>query len=454
VNDSLKRELHHMLDKLAVEHDVPGAVLAVMDGGELWDSATGVLNRTTGVETTTDSLFQIGSITKVYTATLVMQLVDEEKVDLDKPLVAYMPGLRLDDPDASAITARHFLTHTSGVDGDFFRDFGRGDDCVARYVAACAALPQMFAPGKMFSYCNAGYVVLGHLVELLSDQTFDAALRSRLLVPLTAPTPITLPEQMLLYRVAAGHTVASAGAEQKVSSNWGLPRSEGPAGATPSARARDVLVFARMHLDRGAAQGEHVISSRSVRAMQQRHVDLPSAVGDEGWGLGWSLQTWSGERVIGHGGATIGQTAYLSIAPERQLAAALLTNSHSSRALYEELFARIFGALRNIDMPKSPEPPSQPAEVDPSAYVGTYERFQLRSEIEARNGDLWLTESPTGEMADLWPDQPPRKLIPADEKLFFMHNAVTDGHDELHFLDWVDGRPRYLYTGRVARRID
>ncbi|MEU0486390.1 serine hydrolase domain-containing protein, partial [Streptosporangium sp. NPDC006013] len=126
--------LRERFDEAARRHGVPGAALAVWAGGELVEVATGVVNRNTGVETTTDSVFQVGSTTKVWTAALVMQLVDEGLVELDRPVRDYLPEFAVADGAEKAITVRHLLTHTGGFDGDLFEDTGRGDDCLDRYV--------------------------------------------------------------------------------------------------------------------------------------------------------------------------------------------------------------------------------------------------------------------------------------------------------------------------------
>jgi CubicO group peptidase (beta-lactamase class C family) len=99
--------LAEQLPALIEKYDVPGAAVAVLAGGEVVDAAAGVLNKATGVEATADSLFQIGSVTKLWTSTLVLQLVDEGKVDLDVPVRTYLPELRIGDEAAAAqITAR------------------------------------------------------------------------------------------------------------------------------------------------------------------------------------------------------------------------------------------------------------------------------------------------------------------------------------------------------------
>ena len=116
------------LHDLAAEEGVQGAALGVWaDGREVAAAAHGVLNAGTGVRATADSLFQIGSITKVWTTTMIMQLIDEGRLSLDTTVAEVLPGARLGREDASAeIRIRHLLTHTSGVDGDIFTDTGRG----------------------------------------------------------------------------------------------------------------------------------------------------------------------------------------------------------------------------------------------------------------------------------------------------------------------------------------
>ncbi len=111
----VQKWLPERLAEAAAAHQVPGAVVAVSAGDERAEAAYGVLNRATGVEVTTDSLFQIGSITKLWTATLVMQLVDEGLLDLDTPVRRYLPGFRVADQGASArMTARRTRTRRPG----------------------------------------------------------------------------------------------------------------------------------------------------------------------------------------------------------------------------------------------------------------------------------------------------------------------------------------------------
>ena len=285
------------LDELAARHRVPGATLGILHAGRVVTLATGVLNVETGVRATPDSVFPIGSITKVYTATLALQLADEGKLDIDSPIAAALPELELAEPHAAArVTMRHLLSHTSGIEGDHFIDVGRGDDVLERYVRTCAELGFAHPVGATWSYCNTGYVIAGRVIERLTGMTWDAALRERLLDPLGLTATVTLPEEVLRFRAAHGHTVET-GKPARLARAPLLPRSTGPAGLI-WATAADVLAFARAHME-----WTPVLSDASRTMMQTPQVELPDVwtLGSH-WGLGWILWDWDGRTVFGHDG--------------------------------------------------------------------------------------------------------------------------------------------------------
>ena len=163
------------------------------------------------------------------------------------------------------------------------------------------------------SYCNTGFVVAGRLVEVLAGQSWDAALHERLVEPLGLTHTVTLPEDALRYRAAMGH-IGPPGDEPAPAPRWMLPRSVGPAGLI-SARAEDLIEFARLHLRGGrSATGTEVLRPDLVAEMQRVHVDVPNpdSLRDH-WGLGWFLCDWDGATVHGHDGGTVGQFAFLKV---------------------------------------------------------------------------------------------------------------------------------------------
>ena len=138
-------------DQALVKHNIPAISLAVWKDGTLHEAAAGGLNINNGLPNTTDTIFQIGSITKVMTTSLIMQLVDEGLVHLDAPVKQYVRDFTIADPEASrSITVRQLVNHTNGMAGDYFPDDrGHEGNLIARYVDRCNLLPLIHPPGKM-----------------------------------------------------------------------------------------------------------------------------------------------------------------------------------------------------------------------------------------------------------------------------------------------------------------
>jgi dipeptidyl aminopeptidase/acylaminoacyl peptidase/CubicO group peptidase (beta-lactamase class C family) len=442
------------LAALATKYRVPGAALGILrlrDGAddELVEAAHGVLSVDTGVAATADSVFQLGSITKTWIATVVLQLVEEGKLDLDAPIVDVLPELRLSDVDVTArVTMRHLLTHTSGIDGDVFTDTGRGDDCVEKYVAALADVAQNHPLGATFSYCNSGYVLAGRVIEKLTGGSWDAAIRERLVGPLGLTHTGTLPEEALLHRAAVGHP----GGDEPAAT-WVGPRAIGPAGLINST-VREVLAFARLHLTGGLApDGTRLLSAAGVAAMTESQVALPERhpVADS-WGLGWMRMGWDGRRLIGHDGNTIGQSAFLRLLPEAGLAVTLLTNGGNTRDLFQDLFRELFTELADVAPPPPLAPPDEPVPVDIAPHVGTYERAGERLEVIAEGPVLRTTE--TGALAEVSPDPVTEyPLVPIEENLFLARDPASSAWLPVTFSELPNGE-RYVHFGvRATPRV-
>lgn len=195
------------LTELAARHSVPGANLGILHRGELIaEAAAGLANTDAGIETTTDTLFQIGSISKVWTTTVAMALVDEGLLELDAPIVSVLPELRLANEELTqGVTLRHLLDHTSGIDGDLFTDTGRGDDCLEKFAALLGDGTPNHPLGATMSYCNAGFTLLGRVLEVVTGVQWDELMRERLFRPLGLTHTVTLPEEALRFRAAIGH---------------------------------------------------------------------------------------------------------------------------------------------------------------------------------------------------------------------------------------------------------
>ncbi|MGC4110090.1 MAG: serine hydrolase domain-containing protein [Nocardioides sp.] len=452
----LAEKLPALLDR----HDVPAAGVAVLADGEVVEHAAGVLSTNTGVEATTDSVFQIGSVTKLWTSSLVMQLVDEGAVDLDATVRTYLPDFRIADEDAAArITVRQLLTHTSGFEGDIFTDTGVGDDCVEKYLDVLHDVPQLFPPGSMWSYNNAGFSVLGRLVEVLRGKPYDVCLRERLIRPLGITHAATSPYEAVLFRAAVGHIQSAQDAPYEPAPVWALSRSNIPAGSMLAMSARGLLSFARMHLEDGrATDGTQVLAPGTPARMQERQVELPylGFLGTS-WGLGFERFDAPagsvGGDIVGHDGNTIGQAAFLRIVPEAGVAVALLTNGGNAAGLYADVVGQVLAELTSARLPALPSPPAEPVPVDTATYLGTYSCDVADLVVSEQDGQVWLDEIPKG-IAVEFGDVPSRtELVGFSDSTLIALHPDRGMHRLYAFLgDEGAGHPAYLHTGRALKR--
>ena len=448
-------DLQDALDTLARRHKVPGAALAVARDDELLDFATGVVNVDTGVETTPDSIFQIGSNTKVFTATLVMQLVDAGEVELDSPVRKYMKDFELDDPTAAGeITVRQLLTHTSGIQGDYFKGFGRGDDAIERYVNSLADLDLVHRPGEMWSYCNSGFVAAGRLAEVVTGKPYHQLLAERICAPLRLGSTTIRVEEMVAKRCAVGH-VPGPGGKPMVPPVVVMEYAQAPAGSLTTSTAAELVRFAQMHLRGGSGpDGGPVLSPESARAMKEPQVALPPGGSVDGrMGLGWVTDTWSGKKVIWHTGGTIGQTSFMYCLPDESLVVTLLTNSATGPLLWRDLARWLFDELAGVSVPQPPTAADPPPALDLAKYAGTYERYGVRAVVTVDGDALSLQQELTDELSEMQQGQPPAppvRMRPIDKERFALKMGGADG--VASFLGFQGGRPGYLFLGRAARR--
>ncbi len=435
--------LQSRLEELCVEHQVPGAVAGIWHDGDVELAATGVCSTATGIDVTTDTLFQIGSITKVWTATLVMQLVDEGLVGLDEPVKTYLRDFELSDPaTTTAVTVRHLLTHTSGIADLDFGLFGRGDDCLRLFTAGLAGRPMLHEPGRFTSYCNSGFPVLGSLIETMRGATWDAVIRERLSQPLGRTRTFTLPEEVLLHRAAVGHEKKLDGS-QTPAAVWGIPRSAGPAGLITQT-VEDLLAFAATHIE----DGRDVFSTASARAMRAPQLIAPSA--PEPRGLTWNRFMWDGAAVVGHDGGTIGQLSFLRAVPERRFAYALLTNSYQAALVHQALLREVVAERLGLDVPDLPTPPAEPVAIEAERYTGRWTWQGLTVDVTETDGALVAKLVVPAEGEQPPPDIPQIPMTAIGDDRFLVQVPPIDLDSVLYFLE-ADASGRFTHADLRSR---
>ncbi|MFI6284257.1 serine hydrolase domain-containing protein [Streptomyces sp. NPDC051018] len=385
--------LKELLDETAQDMGVAGAQLAMAVGDDTAECATGLANARTRQPVTTNTIFQVGSTTKLFTAALILQLVDEGLLGLDTPVSRRLPDIPLSSsPEAADITPRLLMSMTSGLDNGPYRDTGRGDDAIARYAGLLGRIPLISPPGERYGYSNASTVVSGLLVERLTGVTWDRALRSRLLAPLALHRAATLPEDQIYHSVAVGHDTGTGPA--RLRRPWIIGRGMGPAGTTLCAAAGDLMRFGQVLMSGGQASGgPRALTRESAAVLHTRTADVPAKWFADSWCVGPYHKTWDGTDVYGHSGTNIGGSSLLLWVPEHEAVIAVTMNVPSKGYEFtDRLLGRLFPDVLGVGKPTRPVPDGS-LPVDTALYTGSYDCYGFTYEVTAADGRLFLTRN-------------------------------------------------------------
>ncbi|MGI8687791.1 MAG: serine hydrolase domain-containing protein [Thermomicrobiales bacterium] len=319
--------LSDFAEATATKFGIPGVAVGVWaDGREVY-ACHGVTSVDNPLPVDRDTLFVLGSVTKTYTATALMRLVAEGRVEMDAPVRRYVPELRLADERAAAgITVLNLLNHTAGLDWGIIADTGEGNDALAVYVAKMAELEQIAPPGARTSYSQAGYNLAGRIVEKVTGLTYERAVASLVFEPLGLSHSFYARDDVMTRRFAVGHNLGEDGT-LSIARLWRRSRGDNPGGGIASSVA-DQLRWARFHLGDGRAEsGVRVLPAEALHQMKEPTVALRASNLGDAIGIGWFLRDVDGVRTVGHGGSANGQFAELLTVPERGFAVVSLSNA-------------------------------------------------------------------------------------------------------------------------------
>ncbi|URX61279.1 beta-lactamase family protein [Luteibacter anthropi] len=296
---------------------VPGAAVAVIvDGRQVYAKAYGQRDKEGNLPVRTDTLFEIGSITKQFTAAAVIQLQEAGKLHLDDKLALYLPHA----PHADEVTLRQLLTHTSGLHDYFSGPEKEVDDLVTRpidydhLIARVAGKPLDFPPGTRWSYSNTGYALLGKVIETVSGESYRAYLQHHMLDPLGMTHTFTLADKDRLDGMAVGYR-HEEGALRR--SPYFHPDWSGPAGFLVS--TLDDL----SRWDTGLSGGRVVSKAGYAEMTTSFAISDGSSVG---YGLAMFVDSLYGQVRIGHTGGSQGFTTADEYFPDQHLRILAFTN--------------------------------------------------------------------------------------------------------------------------------
>ncbi|MGB8984189.1 MAG: serine hydrolase domain-containing protein [Anaerolineales bacterium] len=425
---------------------VPGVAIGVWHKGQEYAEGFGVTNVEHPLPVTPDTLFQTGSISKTFTGTLIMQLAEQGKVDLDAPVRKYIRDFKLRDRKVTQkVTVRHLLTHMGGWVGDYFNDFGNGEDALDRMVKDIARLPQVQPLGTIWSYNNTGFNVASRIIEVVTKKPYEQAAQEMLFDPIGLQMSFFYPSDVLFtHRFVVGHQKVKEKVE--VARPWAIGRAGNGVGGVVST-VRDLLKYARFHMSRGK---KDVISGKSLRAMRVPQADAGPR---GGMGITWFIRKVGDLTIYAHGGATHGQQAYFFFIPAEDFALAILTNSDDGGIITSGVFARALEVYFNAKS-KLPKPIETPAG-ELRNFTGRYRIGTECFDLKVRGKHLMYHHIPLGGFPT--PDTPPGPAMKPMRFSFYEKDKVI-GLDEPYkdalgdFIRDEKGRLQFFRIGGRAHK--
>ena len=287
-----------------------------------------------------DTVYRIGSCSKAFIAASVLLLQEEGRLDIDSPVVGYLPGLRFYNEELTAqVTPRDMLCHRTGLPRHDIASFANQQRTLAQMAEAVRYLEPAYGLRERFHYQNHMYGVLSLLVEAVSGQPWGQFVQERILGPLGMARTFTRcgAQWQADDDYARSLTLAGRANIPFINSN---DDSTGGAGSI-SASIRDLLAWVRLNLGRGRFQGREVLPEAVFAEMHRPQMavekgeasiaDLPF-VSDTSYGMGWYLQRYHGEPLVVHGGVVFGFRAMVGFLPGRGFAFAVLANQNDTVA--------------------------------------------------------------------------------------------------------------------------
>lgn len=316
-----------LLENLVGSHDVAGLAVAVVREGEVVSRGFGVRDVGTGARVTPETMFHLASVSKPVVATAIVSLASARDggvpvLDLDAPIVAWVPEFTLADGRAGEITARQLLSHSSGLPdvSDYgWHDPQLGDDALSEFARSMSGWRLQAEPGAAYSYSNAGFELLGLMLSRACGTTFEDAVRRQVLAPLGMRNSTFLRSEVPADLAASPHV--------------GMPLTV-PDGAYP---------YTRRHAPSSTLHSNLVEMCRWIEAhleparldpglldlMWQSAMPVGNPPWEEEAALGWNVGSFRGHRTLSHSGADPGFGSRLVLVPERRTGVVVLANSNT-----------------------------------------------------------------------------------------------------------------------------
>ena len=447
--------LERFLDSLLVAQmeklHIPGLVISVVQGEDiLLKKGYGLADLETERPMTPDeTVVRIGSISKVFTATAVMQLVEQGRLGLDDDVNQHLRDFQLDAAFPEPVRVRHLLTHTGGFDDGYAIAALSAAEVIplGQYLATHMP-PRVMPAGEFISYSNHGMTLAGYLVEAVSGLPYDQYVREHILQPLG------------MHRTHyTRHADTATGYTDEEGTHKPQPYLHIKVGAW-DATAADMAHFMISHLQLGRLNDVRILDESSAHAMQQQQFTNDPRL--PGIGYAFYLHDKRGKHLVTHGGTLPGHSAYMALIPEEGLGIFLAFNKRNlfgtegwrvQRRLVDAILARYYPTEERA-LPRPPSGFDQRADRYTGYYrLNRYSRtsflkllsLAMQFEISAEDGALLLQSLGQGS---------PWRWVEVDSLLFLEVDGVTKGGRHMAFLEDGGGRITHMCHERIGEVYD
>ena len=416
----------------------PGLSMGIVHDQQLvWARGFGFADAEARTPATPDTLYRVASISKLFTATAVMQLRDAGKVRLDDPITAYLPWFEIKSEHTGSvpITVRHLITHTSGLPREagapYWMDANFPDWSMVR--EKLSQQTQTLAADTRWKYSNLAVALAGEVVASVSGEPWSEYVRRNVLEPLGMTKTLATTPAPGHPALAVGYTRCLPG-QARARSPWSDLKAIAPAAGITTSVA-DLAKFAMLQFRDGPAGGAQILRGSTLREMQRPHwIDLNW---EQGWGLGFSIERVKGKTYVGHGGSLRGYRTNLRMSLPDRIAVITFTNADDGEPVQyaEKAFEWVAPAIV-----KAVAPPPPVADPGWQRYVGRYRNPFNDVEIVLHDGRLTM-------VVPVLPDPmlAPGRLVPVGEHTFRVDTANGYGIPGELVVFEVDG------AGRVTR---
>ena len=451
--------LTEMIEREREQKGLAAVSIALVDAdGVVW--AGGFGEQSPGVAATAETVYRVGSVSKLFTDIAVMQLAERGEIDIDAPVRDYLPDFAPDNRSGRAITLRQLMSHRSGLireppAGHYFDDTGTD---LAATIASLNGTPLIYEPETRTKYSNAGIAVVGYTLEVTQGEAFADYVKRAVIEPVGMTSSAFAPDPAVVDDLADAYM-------------WGFDRPDfdapgfelgmAPAGSMYStvldlARFMGVM-FRRGALEEGAATDaggaaesggaiadradateplaepgsgnlpSRLLSGETLEAMWAPQFADPGAT--TGYGLGFAVQERFGERWLGHGGAIYGFSTQLAFLPDAQLGVVVVsavdgTNTFTSRVA-DAALALMLAARDGEPLPAAPLRGSDP--IPPGlalALEGTYGTGDRALDFDQRGGRLFMTPARGGATVEI---RTRGDTLIVDDRVSFGARYLSDG---------------------------